>query len=199
MLTNPSRLGAASGIVYVLAILFLNSSASNSNLVIGGQVLALLLFVPFIAYLSTTLREADPSDGWVAATAFGAGLTATGVKLAGVLPEILVNQGDLTPAIAEAFTRFANLSFMVMMTPLGVFLAAVAAIVVRTKVLPVWLGWFAAVVSPLLVLNGFDLGNEFGPAFILFLVWTLSTSIVLLSRAVTARTPVPVSAGAGLR
>lgn len=186
MSTNTSRLGAASGLAYVLGILFLNSSASNSSLVLGGEIIALLMLVPFLAYLWVTIRKADPSGGWIAATAFGAGIVATGVKLAGVLPAILVEQGDLAPPIAEAFTRFANLSFMVSMTPLGVMLAAVAAIVVRSKVLPVWLGWFAVVVSPLLVVNGFDLRNEFGPAFILFLAWTLTTAIVLLSRAVSA-------------
>jgi hypothetical protein len=58
--------------------------------------------------------------------------------------------------------------------------------IVRSRVLPAWLGWSGAAVAPLLVANGFDLGAEFGPAFILFLLWTLITVIVVLRRAATS-------------
>ena len=183
-----SRLGAASGIAYVLGILSLNSADQNSNLVLGGEVVALMLFVPFLAYLWTQIRANDSSRDWLATTALGAGVVAIAIKLAGVLPAILVEQGDLTPAIGAAFTRFGDLSFMVSMIPMGFALAAVAAIVLRSGVLPAWLGWSAAAIAPLLVANGFDLGSEFGPAFILFLLWTLVTAIVLLRGAVTATT-----------
>jgi hypothetical protein len=181
-----SRLGPASGIAYVLGILSLNSVQSTSNVVLGAEVLALLLFVPFLAYLCSQLRHDHASDSWIAAAALCAGIVAIGVKLAGVLPAILVEQGDLTPAIATAFTRFSEVSFMASMMPLGLFLWAVAVIVVRSRVLPAWLGWSAAVIAPLLIANAFDLGAEFGPAFILFLLWTLIASTVLLRRAVTA-------------
>ncbi len=184
-----SRLGAASGIAYVLGILSLNSAEQNSNLVLGGEVVALLLFVPFLAYLWTQIRHADASGGWLATTALGAGVVAIAVKLAGVLPAILVEQGDLAPAIASAFTRFGDVSFMVSMIPMGFALAAVAAIVLRSGVLPAWLGWSAAAIAPLLVVNGFDLGAEFGPAFILFLLWTLVAAIVLLRQAVATEAP----------
>lgn len=185
-----SRLGAASGIAYVLGILSLNSADQNSNLVLGGEVVALMLFVPFLAYLWTQIRANDSSRDWLATTALGAGVVAIAIKLAGVLPAILVEQGDLTPAIGAAFTRFGDLSFMVSMIPMGFALAAVAAIVLRSGVLPAWLGWSAAAIAPLLVANGFDLGSEFGPAFILFLLWTLVTAIVLLREAVTSQAPV---------
>ena len=74
------------------------------------------------------------------------------------------------------------------MMPLGVFLAATASIILRSGVLPAALGWSAAAIATLLVANAFDLGSEFGPAFILFLLWTLITAIILLRRAVTATT-----------
>lgn len=181
---TTSRLGAASGIAYVLGILSLNSVESDSNVALGAEVMALLLFLPFLAYLCGQLRAADTTDGWIAATALVAGVVAITVKLAGVLPEILVEQGELNSAVAAAFTRFGEVSFMVSMMPLGMFLAAVAALVMRSRVLPTWLGWSAAMVAPLLVANSFDLRAEFGPAFILFLLWTLITAIVLLRRAV---------------
>lgn len=190
-----SRVGAASGIAYVLGILSLNSVQSDSDLVLGAEVAALLLFVPFLAYLHSQLRSTDASGDWIAATALCAGVVAVAVKLAGVLPEILVEQGGLAPTMAEALTRFGEVSFMVSMMPLGIFLAATAALVLRSGALPRWLGWSAAVVAPLLVANGFDLGAEFGPAFILFLLWTLVTATVLLRRAVVASAPAVGAAG----
>ena len=185
---TTSRLGAATGIAYVLGVLSLNSVESASNVVLGAEVLALLLFVPFLAYLCSQLRDNETPD-WLVATALSAGIVAIAVKLAGVLPAILVEQGELSPAIAEALTRFGDVSFMVSMMPLGVFLAAIAAIILRSRVLPSALGWSAAAIAPLLVANAFDLGSQFGPAFILFLLWTLISAIILLRRAVTATTP----------
>jgi hypothetical protein len=191
---TTSRLGAASGIAYVVGVLFLNSLDSSKNLVLGAEILALLLFAPFLAYLCSVLRDADRSGGWLPATAFAAGIVALAVKLAGVLPAILVEQGGLTPPVADALTRFGDVSFMVAMMPLGVLVAAVAAVTVRSRALPAWLGWSGAAVAPLLVANGFDLGADFGPAFLLFLLWTLTAAIVLLRRAVTAPAPAPAAA-----
>jgi len=185
---TTSRLGAVCGIAYVLGILSLNSVESDSNVALGGEVMALLLFLPFLAYLCGQLRHADTSDGWLPATALVAGIVAVAIKLAGVLPAILVEQGELTPAVAAAFTRFGEVSFMVSMMPLGMFLAAVAALVIRSSALPTWLGWSAAIIAPLLVANAFDLAAAFGPAFILFLLWTLITAIVLLRHAAGDRT-----------
>jgi hypothetical protein len=51
----------------------------------------------------------------------------------------------------------------------------------------------AAATAPLLIINGFALESENGPAFLLFLLWTLCASIVLLRRAMVAA---PVAAHA---
>ena len=52
----------------------------------------------------------------------------------------------------------------------------------RRARLPRWLGWLAAVTAPLLLVNGMFLDAEFGPAFLLFLLWTLLASVVLTVR-----------------
>ena len=52
--------------------------------------------------------------------------------------------------------------------------------------MPAWLGWFSALTALLLIANGFAVGGDQGPAFLLFLLWTLITGIVLLRRAVVA-------------
>lgn len=190
---DHSRLGAASGAAFVLGAIALNSAGSSSDPVIALEALALTLFVPFAAYLHGLLRQA----GWVATAALGAGLVAVAVKLAGVLPDALVQRGELGGELGAAFTRLGEVSFVLSMVPFGVFLGLVAAAALRTGALPAPLAWGAAAVAPLLLLNGLDLGAEFGPAFIAFLAWTLAASVVLLRRAVRAApaaTPAAASA-----
>ena len=112
----------------------------NSNLVLGGEVVALLLFVPFLAYLWTQIRAARLVRRLARHDRARRRRRCHRVKLAGVLPAILVEQGDLTPAIGAAFTRFGDVSFMVSMIPMGFALAAVAAIVLRSR-RPARRGW----------------------------------------------------------
>lgn len=181
---TASRLGAASGIAYVSSILVLNSAESDGNLVLGAEMLALLLFVPFLAYLWSVLRGLDAPGRWLSTTALCAGIVAINVKLMGVLPDIVARRGEADGELAATLTRLGEVSFMASFAPLGLCLAATAAIIIRSQVLPSWLGWSAAAVAPLLIANSFDLGAEFGPAFLLFLVWTLLASLVLLRGAV---------------
>ena len=185
---TTSRLGAASGLVAVIGLMALNSTASQSTAVRGGELVALMLFVPFLAYLCSVLRDGD-GPGWLLITALASGLVAVTIKVASVIPEITVRHGDHGAALNDALEQLAEVSFIVSLLPLGLCLGAVAAIVLRTRVLPVWLGWMAALTAPLLVLNSFDHGSEFGPAFVLFLLWALCTSVVLLRRATTATAP----------
>jgi hypothetical protein len=81
-------------------------------------------------------------------------------------------------------------SFIAQMLPDGVMLAAIAIVTLKTRALPRWLGWLAAVAAPLLVVNGMFLDADFGPAFLLFLLWTLLASVVLTVRAGSAATSI---------
>ena len=178
-----SRLAAASGILAVVGLLALNSTDSAGSLVRGGELVALLLFVPFFAKLSSVLRAGDDS-GWLAATALAAALIAVTIKSAGVIPVIVSDENATSVSAANALQRLGEVSFIVSLMPLGLSLGAIAALVVRSSALPAWLGWVAAVAAPLLVANSFDHGSDFGPAFILFLLWVLLTAAVLLRGAV---------------
>jgi hypothetical protein len=76
-----------------------------------------------------------------------------------------------------------SVAFIATMLPLSVLLAAAAIVILRTRPLPQWLGWMAALIAPALLVNGMFLDAEFGPAFLLFLLWTAITSVVLTLRA----------------
>jgi hypothetical protein len=92
-----------------------------------------------------------------------------------------------------ALDHINNTSFIVTLLPLAVMLAAISVVIVRTGVLPAWLGWSAAGAAPLLLVNGMFLGAEFGPAFLIFLLWLAIASAVLLRRSVRRLAPVAVT------
>jgi hypothetical protein len=64
-----------------------------------------------------------------------------------------------------------------------VMMATVAIVILKTRVLPLWLGLLAAITAPACLVNGMFLDAEFGPAFLLFLLWVVMASIVLTLRA----------------
>ena len=162
---------------------------------LGGEILALLLLVPFLAYLFSLLRNAEQRAEWLPVTMLAAGLVAITLKVVSVVPVIAIESGGVDGSLHAAFQELADAAFVVSLPALGICLGAVAAVVLRTGVLPAWLGWFAAVAAPLLVANGFAVGGDQGPAFVLFLLWTLTTGIVLLRRAVMASRPSATATG----
>jgi hypothetical protein len=176
------RLGAASGALFVVLLFALTSTGSDSMLVVSGELLGLLLFIPFLGYLWSVLREAEGPGGWLSATALGAGLVGVTMKLASIGPGWAARDFADSSAIHKAFERMNEVAFIAQMLPDGVMLAAVAIVTLKTGALPRWLGWLAAVAAPLLLVNGMFLDAEFGPAFLLFLLWVLLTSVVLTVR-----------------
>ena len=186
------RLGAASGAVFVVLLFALTSIGSDSMLVVSGELIGLLLFIPFLGYLWSVLREAEGPGGWLSATAFGAGLVGVTMKLASIGPGWAARDFADSSAIHKAFDRMNEVAFIAQMLPDGVMLAAVAVVALKTGALPRWLGLLAAVAAPLLLVNGMFLNADFGPAFLLFLLWTLLASVVL-----TVRPGLPVAARAG--
>ncbi len=189
------RLGAASGAVAVVLIFGLATTGSDASNVIAGELIGLLLFIPFLGYLWSVLRDAEGRGGWLSATAFGAGLVGITMKLASIAPGWAARDFGEATATHKALERMNEASFIAQMLPDGVMLAAIAIVTLKTRALPRWLGWLAAVAAPLLIVNGMFLDADFGPAFLLFLLWTLLASVVLTVRPSGVRwqaEPVPV-------
>ena len=179
-----SRLGTASGMLFV-ALLLGGESLPLAD-VVPWELFGLIAFVPFLGYLFAVLRRAEGEDGWLSATALGAGLVALAVKLASFAPFIAARGAGTQ--IEGALIAMNNASFILTLAPLGVMAAAASALIIRTGALPVWLGWAGAVTACALLVNSAFLNAEFGPAFILFLLWTVLTSAVMTRRAGAART-----------
>lgn len=181
------RLGAASGALFVVLLFGPSSSGSDAAIITVLELIGLLVFIPFLGYLCSVLRAAEGPGGWLATTAFGAGLVDVTIKLGSLAPgKAADNYGDAT-AIHKAFEDMNNVAFISTMLPLSVLMAAVALVSLKTGVLSRWLGWLAAVTAPLLLVNGMFLDADFGPAFLLFLLWTLLASVVLTVRPIGVR------------
>jgi len=189
------RLGAVCGILYVVLILVGNSVYESGNETVGlpMELIGMLLFIPFLGYLYSLLRRAEGEDGWLSATAFGAGLVEFTIKLVSVIPAFAARTEGLSPQVHPALENMGNFAYIITMLPVGVMMAAVAIVILKTRVLPLWLGLLAAITAPACLVNGMFFDADFGPAFLLFLLWIALSSVVLTlrGRASVASTVTP--------
>lgn len=192
------RLGAVCGILYVALILAGNSMYESGNETMGlpVELIGMLLFIPFLGYLYSLLRRAEGEDGWLSATAFGAGLVEFTIKLVSVIPVIAARTEGLSPQVHQALENMGNFAYIITMLPIGVMMASVAMVALKTHVLPLWLGLLAAITAPACLVNGMFFDADFGAAFLLFLLWVALASGVLTLRGrssvASTATPEPV-------
>jgi hypothetical protein len=188
------RAGAACGALFAVALTAASNGSADASYIAGGAAIA--LFLPFLAYLYALLRQAEGEHGWLAPAALAAGVTGITIKLASGAPEIAASH-LAGGTVHNALQDVANVATVISMYPLALLLAAVAVIALRTKILPRWLGYGAAVTAAALAINAGFLYATIVPAFLLFVVWTLAASVTLFikapSRAVQI-TPSPVPA-----
>ena len=186
-MTRPmlSRLGAACGIVFPIAMFL--AVGNGNNFAPWRAVVAtwaLVLALPFLAYLCSLLRSAEGDGGWLSTLALVAGVSGVLLKLASHAPEVAIHRDGIAKGtqLYKALDNSAGAATLVSLYPLAICCAAVAVIALRQRVFPRWLGFFAAVTAVALAVNAGFVYATFVPALLLFLLWTLVTSIVLLRR-----------------
>ncbi|MDQ3250789.1 MAG: DUF4386 family protein [Actinomycetota bacterium] len=179
------RLGAVCGILYVVLILVGNSLYESGNETTGlaMELAGMILFVPFLGYLFSVLRAAEGEDGWLSATAFGAGLMGITIKFASIAPVLAVNNMEEGTQLYRSLELMNGASFNLSMFPYAVLAVAVFTLTLRTRVLPVWIGWMGAVTAPALLVNAMFFLAENIMAFLLFMLWVILLSAVLTWRA----------------
>jgi hypothetical protein len=186
------RLGAASGIVYVVLLIGGSSiGGPDIQIVFFMEILAFLFFLFFLGNLWSALRGAEGGSGWLSATAFGGGLMSVTIKVASAAPVLaaLYRAGDgLDPQLARTLQDINDASFYLSFFPLAVLLAAFAIVAIRSGALPKWLGWIAAAVGLAFIVGGMsgsaNLQSEWaGLPMILFTFWVIAVSVVLIRRA----------------
>jgi len=121
----------------------------DSDAQFGGAILSLgaLLFLIFSATVAGVLRKAQGGTGGSSAIAYGGGiLFAAGATLFAGLTFALGDVGaDIDPAAAQAINVLNEDLFFPIAVGCEAFLIGAAAGVLKTGVLPKWLGWLAIV------------------------------------------------------
>ena len=180
------RLGAVCGIAFPITMFL--AVGDGSHFAAWRAVLAtwaLVLALPFLVYLWSLLRAAEADGDWLSTLALVAGVSGVLLKLASHAPELAIHRDGIEKGtqLYKALDNTAGAATLTSLYPLAVCCAAVAAIALREHVLPRWLGIFTAVTALALAVNAGFVFASFVPALLLFLLWTLITSIVLLRRS----------------
>jgi hypothetical protein len=206
------QLGAAGGLAYVILQLLSQSliqiggaepafAAPAADIVtffqnrnpllfnIGGY-LSTLSAIPLLWFSGTLwaeLQRHEEKPGWISAVAFAFGIVMTAVLMAGsgwALAVFRINDG-LNPEIARTLFDQGNFMFATIWVAVAGLLLAASVVALKDKALPRWLGWFGLLIAlGLLVARAFwaTSGLAFLP-YVLFWVWLIATSIVLIRRA----------------
>lgn len=179
-----ARLGAGCGALFAV-VLFIASGSGNEAYLAPRAVAglaALVLFIPFLAYLCSLLRAAEGDNGWLATTALVAGTVGITVKIVSVMPALALHHAHVADGtrLHTLFDGFDNGATVIALYPLAVACAAIAMVALRTRALPRWLAAGAAFTALALAVNGAFLEASFVPALLLFILWTFLASIHLL-------------------
>jgi hypothetical protein len=165
-------------------------------------VLAFTSFLFFLGSLWGAMRLAEGGGGFLSATAFGAGVMSITIKLASAAPVLAAraNAGELDPNLTGVLQDINNASFALTFFPLAAMLAAFALVAIRSAALPGWLGWAAAALSVAFAVGGLagsaDLDSDWaGLPMLIFTLWIIATSVILIRRAPAASTIATVADG----
>jgi hypothetical protein len=167
--------------------------SDNDGQQIASAILTALSMVPFLWFLGvlrSTLRLAEGGTGRLSATAYAGGIVLVGFALANSALQFAVadSVGDVPAEVTQALSVLYSDFFLGFPIGFGTLMLATALVLLRTRVLPTWLGWFALVLGILAF---------FGPvgffAFLVFLIWVAIASVVLYQRGEPAATPPPAA------
>jgi hypothetical protein len=165
--------------------------------IIGGylMVIAGILFLAFLVAMYQCLRSADSGDGSVPLLMLVTGIGWAVALMAGsIMIEAIpggIKLGSATPATPEVARWLPQVGFGVMLVAGGLCAALSSAVmstlILRTGILPQWLGYFGFLAALAMVFAAIFL------PMIIFGLWMLVMGIVLMTSAEPGRTT-PVAA-----
>lgn len=147
---------------------------------------ASMLFLVFLGGLWAFLARAEGQPPRLAPVVVAAGAVATGLVLlqAAILTALITLQGNELGVRAQGSSWAARALFYLhgavgdlALFPFAVFLGAAAVVLLRTRVLPRWLGWVGATFGLLVgvlavgVVAGLDIGPADQVVFLLVAAW----------------------------
>ena len=153
---------------------------------IWSAVLGALAAVPFIWFLGSlrsTLRAGEGGTGRLSTIAFGGGLIiAAGAGVNASLQfAIAQSVGEVPANVTQTLSVLYSEFFLIFPIGFAPLFLATALVILRTRVLPGWLGWFA------LVLGVLSLAGPVGfIAFLVGMIWILAASIIMFQQGEAA-------------
>jgi hypothetical protein len=135
-------------------------------------------FLWFLGSLRSAFRQAEGGTGRLSSIAYAGGIVLTGFALAdGALQfAIAESVGDVPPVATQTLSALYNNFFFGFPVGIGTLLIASSLVILRTKVLPAWLGWVALLLGIVaLTPAGFF-------AFLVVLAWIAVVSVMLFQR-----------------
>ena len=138
------------------------------------SALAIIFFVFFAAALSSHLRQFQAARTPVELALAGAAVLAVGVASFAAFRWSLADaRNTLVPAAAQALNVLNEDFVWPFLIGIAIFGIAAGLAIVRSRVLPVWLGWIAIVLGILGVTPASFV------AFLVLMAWTLLVSVLL--------------------
>jgi hypothetical protein len=148
-----------------------------------------------LAALTALFRHAERDGAWLYLLFISGNLLALSVAvMLGVVGQLLplsVN-GPLEPGLAKVFSDLLGLGFAVYFIPSTAAWAAAGLVIISTRILPVWLGWWAVLLIATSLIASLGAFIEAGPlvagglgslvALLAQFAWLLAASIVLVAR-----------------
>jgi hypothetical protein len=145
-------------------------------------VLAALTLVWFVAGLSLLLARAEGSPPWRAVAGLISGVLLPAYMVLDVSWNAAGHRAaDIEPGLAAYAFDVGNLGFANAWVAMGSFAVASGWVVLITRVLPRWLGWWALVAGVGLVLARFVWTSQLWLApYFLFWIWVVVVSVQLV-------------------
>jgi hypothetical protein len=207
------RLGALSGVVYFVLVFIGNTLATSGgpgdtptgeqaraelqrqansaavNIGFAMELLGMVAFLVFVAYLYGVLRRAEGSGGWLAVMALVGGLVEMAIKLgsADVIGAAFYNRNSLSPELAKVLIDVNSMDFVVSWLPFGMFIAGAAASMLTSRVVGRGFGWAGLLLGvaciAVVVVPGVELQHATPVPFLLATLWVVAISVRLAVRA----------------
>jgi MFS family permease len=179
--TSPSSDATAQHVVSWYAA-HRNGQLASAFLIWYGVVFGFFFFAALRSYLSGRAAENGlVTLGFAGAIVFG----ASAALLAGITYSLADVPEKISPAAEQAMNVLSNDLFPIMLVGMGVALLVNGLAIVRSRALPVWLGWAGIVIGvvSLTPVGWFGLFGTLG--------WTLVVSVLIYARTAPAAAAAP--------
>jgi hypothetical protein len=192
MVPSPPKLDAPIG---KIADYYVKHRTAQAISFYIGAIAFVVLFLWFLGSLRTFLMRAEGSPGRLSAVAFGGGVVFVSVVAVAALANQTLTLGAAASgdeALIRALYTVVNVGFAALAFPVAVLVAATSVVALRTKALPSWYGQLGGVAALVFLALGGIVTRSSGAyaptgvfgliTFVLFLLWTLATSVLVMQR-----------------